>query len=163
MHRTILNALRALVGISLLSLAGCASDLQFNEQVEGTVKLDGMPLSNVLVEFVPNLKSKTQAPVSRATTDSSGHFILMCANERPGAVIGRHNVLVRVGRGGQSGADEMDAPPDRSSGRPAIPSIYGNATKTPLKVEITSDKHSYEINVQSLTSANSKDSEKDKE
>ena len=164
MYRPITNLLRVLASASLLAIVGCESQVQMNEKVEGTVKLDGTPLANVLVEFVPNLKSKEQAPVSRATTDSSGHFVLMCMNEKPGAVVGKHNVLIRVGRGGQSGADDMDAPQDMSRGRGrVIPSEYSSANKTPVKVEVTAEQHSYDINVLSVSAAQYRDPQKDKE
>ena len=165
MYRPITRLLRVLASASLLAIVGCDSDVQMNEKVEGTVKLDGAPLANVLVEFIPNLKSKEQAPVSRATTDSSGHFVLMCINEKPGAVVGKHNVLIRVGRGGKSGAaDDMDAPQDvnRGKGR-LIPSEYASASKTPVKVEVTAEQHSYDINVQSVNAAQYRDPQKDKE
>jgi hypothetical protein len=167
MNRYFTKSLRILPAASLLVVFGCSSHIEFNDKVEGTVKLDGAPLANVLVEFVPNLKSRDQAPMSRATTDATGHFTLMCSNERPGAVVGKHNVLVRTGRGGRAGADEMDAPPadgNTAGGRPVIPGEYASAAKTPIKIDVTADKHSYEINVQSFAasqqgggSANNKD------
>jgi len=89
---------------------------------------------------------------------------MMCTNGKPGAVEGKHNVLVRVGRGGQSGIDEMDAPPERrAASRPVLPAEYLSAAKTPIKIEVTADKHSYEINVRSSSAASQQDSQKDKE
>ena len=167
MSRSISNALRLVAGASLFLVAGCSSGIQMNEQVEGTVKLDGAPLANVVVEFVPNLKSTTQAPVSSATTDASGHFKLICANQKPGAVVGKHNVLIRVGRGGgNGGAEEMDAPaaaPQSNAKRPTIPADYTSAQKTPIKIEVTADKHSYDVNISSTSSTGYKNPDKDKE
>ena len=137
-------------GCALLIAVGCSKSEPMNEQVEGTVKLDGAPLANVVVEFVPNLKQDTQAPISTATTDASGHFQLMCANEKPGAIIGPHNVLIHGRRGGDSANNEMDAQPTKSNtGNPTIPTIYQSAAKTPIKVDVTASQHSYEINVAS--------------
>jgi hypothetical protein len=159
MLRCSVKSVYALVGCAVVLIAGCSSSVPMNEQVEGTVKLDGVPLPNALVEFVPNDKT-TQLPISRATTDSAGHFQLMCANEKPGAVLGSHNVLVRVGRGGDgSKADEMDAPPPKKGEVKSyvVPPIYRDAAKTPLKIDVTASQHSYELNLTSKGAAGHRD------
>jgi len=126
-----------LVALLLALTAGCSGEnWTMNEQVDGTVKLDGEPLANAVVEFVPDLDKKKQAPISRGTTDDKGHFVLTCDNKKPGAVIGKHNVLVHTGR------TEGDGKPP-----PTLPGVYSNPVKTPLKIEVTADKHTYDLNV----------------
>ena len=78
---------------------GCGSGAsEYNNSVEGVVTLDGQPLGNVVVNFVPNRQSEVQAPVSSARTDEQGRFKLQCkrngGTDEPGAVLGTHTVLV---------------------------------------------------------------------
>jgi hypothetical protein len=126
---------RAVLGAALLVVgAGCGEKKwNMNEQVEGTVKLDGTPLRNVRVEFVPDVDPKIQAPTSSGYTDDKGHFQLTCTNQKPGAVIGKHNVIVL---GGRPGGEEKVT---------YVPAAYGLAISTPCQVEVTADKHAYDL------------------
>src|SRR5262249_21730260 len=92
------------------------------------------PLRNVRVEFVPDVDPKVQAPTSSAYTDDNGHFQLTCDNQKPGAVMGKHNVVVL---GGRTGPDQPKVT--------HVPSAYGLAISTPLQVEVTADKHTYDL------------------
>src|SRR5262249_16822671 len=88
----------ALAAVLFALAAGCSSNNWVrNEQVEGTVKLDGKAVPNVMVQFVPTGEPKKQPPISHATTDEKGHFVLMCENNKSGAVIGKHSVLIIAG------------------------------------------------------------------
>jgi hypothetical protein len=114
-----------------------------NNQVEGTVKLDGTPLANVVVQFVPDVTTGEQPPGASGSTDGQGHYSLTCDNRKSGAVLGKYRVTVLPGRGGSAGADDRDA----AGGRPAspVPPIYTQARKTPLRVEVTGDQHTYDL------------------
>jgi hypothetical protein len=125
------------LGLAVLVLAnGCGKSLSQNEQVEGTVKMDGVPLANVAVQFMPD-DPKTQGPSSYGVTDDKGHFTLACENKKPGAVIGKHNVVVLAGRN-----DTGDTTP-----RPNIPGDYNIASTTPLKIEVTAAEHTYNLDL----------------
>ena len=132
------------LGLLLLS-TGCSGKAgSLNNQVEGTAKLDGVPLANVVVQFVPDVEGLVQAPQSTGTTDASGHFTLTCENKRPGAIVGKHNVVVLVGRGDDGRTNDMDASPKAAtdnSKAPKVPDFYALVAKTPLQVEVTADKH----------------------
>src|SRR5262249_62235887 len=135
-----------LVALLLTFTAGCgANDWPMNEQVEGMVKLDGGPLANAIVEFMPDVNRKKQAPVSRGTTDDKGHFVLACDNKKPGAVIGKHNVLVHTGRVEGDGKQPK-----------ALPGAYSNPNKTPLKLEVTADQHTYDLKLSEKLDAEKK-------
>ena len=147
-----MRKLRVLLPLLLLLCSACGRrSWAMNEQVEGTVKLDGTPLANVMVQFVPDLDPKVQAPQSSAVTDEKGHFVLTCDNKKPGAVIGKHNVLVLAGRGDNS-APDPDAPPEQAvpkSKRPAVPQAYTVTSRTPLKISVTGDQHTYDLALKS--------------
>jgi hypothetical protein len=128
---------RLLVGALALAAFACggkAKQWTFNEVVEGTVTLDGAPVANVLVQFVPNMDPTLQAPQSSGYTDEKGHFRLTCDNKRAGAVIGQHDVLVFAGRS-----------EDPAKRPPAIPQPYSTVAKTPLHFEVTADQHTYDL------------------
>jgi hypothetical protein len=59
------------------------------------VRLDGQPLPNVKVEFVPDLSGFGAEMNSSAITDEQGRYTLARAfTGQPGAVVGKHHVLI---------------------------------------------------------------------
>jgi hypothetical protein len=129
----------------LLLLAGCSGKHAMNNQVEGTVKLDGTPLPNVVVQFVPDMTEGEPPPGASAYTDGQGHYSLTCDNQKPGAFLGKYRVTVLPGRSGSAG-DDRDAPRGGRAGA-YVPPIYTQATRTPVKVDITADQHSYDLSL----------------
>jgi hypothetical protein len=144
---------RSLAPLLLFAL-GCGGGAgEYNTAVEGVVTLDGQPLGNVLVSFVPKGQGQVQPPVSTARTDEQGRFKLRCKRngsaDEPGAVLGTHSVLVT-----EQAADRKKRGEDPDSKAAAVPgrkvpAHYGVPGQTPLTVEVTADKHDYAL---SLTS-----------
>jgi hypothetical protein len=129
----------AFAGLLALS-AGCSRQV-FTDTVEGTLTLEGAPLADVHVEFVPEVPEGTSAPGSSAVTDAKGFFRLTRNdNQKPGALVGKHRVVVFAGRPAQS-KDDMNA----GSASLVLPPVYANASKTPLTVEVTQDHKTYEL------------------
>jgi hypothetical protein len=147
---TTLRSLGRLGLVLVLLGAGCSgARWKYNDKVEGTVKLDGVPVANVLVQFVPD-DATTQGPSSQGYTDAKGHFTLKCENDKPGAVLGKHNVVVFAGRAGGGEAEEdRDTDGGKAAPRPMIPALYTIAAKTPLKKEVTADQHTYDLELES--------------
>ena len=125
--------------IVLLPLgAGCGKKgrvWELNGQVEGVVKLEGTPLAHVFVRFVPN-DPVEQGPISHGQTDSKGHFTLSTEDDRDGAVIGKHKILVFAGRTESGARIGSNVPPS-----------YRTAKDSRLELEVTPDKHSYELDL----------------
>jgi hypothetical protein len=146
---------------ALMAGTGCESGPKYelNDKVEGVVTIDGIPLPNVAVQFIPqgeiSSKPALQTPLSHGQTDEKGHFDLIC-NDKPGAVIGKHKVVILPGRGR---GDDRDAPgtpeaPARTGKKiPPVPEQYKIAGTTPAAVEVTKDKHSYEVTISSNAGA----------
>ncbi|OWK42942.1 DUF4198 domain-containing protein [Fimbriiglobus ruber] len=140
--RAILDS-RLVVTCFLLALAGCAPKLPPIVPVEGVVTINGQPLANAAVTFIPLLDHFGMEAVSVATTDAQGKFTLICKqNEQPGAVAGTHLVMVRelpvpkeMRRVIQDGR-VIDAYYAKSGNRP-IPPDYKSTAHTPLRVEIS--------------------------
>jgi hypothetical protein len=121
----------------LLSLGaiGCGSQTQVAE-VSGVVLLDGKPMRDALVEFCPDPEKGTHGPVSAATTDEEGRFYLVSHDQRDGAVVGSHRVLIQDARSIPQAVIDFKRvkPPPLQPSR--ISHIYGNAASTPLRQEV---------------------------
>jgi hypothetical protein len=76
--------------------------------ISGTVMLDGQPLANAYVKFMP-VPQPGQDPLdgnpgSEGFTDGDGNFTLyQIANDRPGVIVGEHRILLRSGQPGPDG------------------------------------------------------------
>jgi hypothetical protein len=136
-----------LLALALLSgVPGCSGkSFSINDQVEGTATLDGAPLTNVFVQFVPDIDPKFQAPTAEGFTDDKGHFQLTFNQQKPGAVVGKNYVVVFRGRAAAGGADDRDPQARPVATGPAVPDAYRLAAKTPLFVNVTADQHNYEL------------------
>ena len=75
-----------LVGVVAVSAAGCGRKIPV-APVEGTVRLDGRPLEDVAVTFVPDHLEGTTGPHSSGKTDASGQYQLRCEDAGDGAPI----------------------------------------------------------------------------
>src|SRR5438874_12582509 len=88
----------ALLALLLLTANGCGSNTDLAD-VSGVVMLDGKPMPEALVEFLPDSDKGTHGPVSGGTTDAEGRFKLVCyEGKRAGAVVGSHRILVQDAR-----------------------------------------------------------------
>jgi hypothetical protein len=134
-----------------LPAIGCTPKSDFAE-VSGVVLLDGKPMPAALVEFLPDSEQGTHGPVSAATTDDEGRFRLVSHDQHPGAVVGKHRVLVQDARSiPQAVTDhsKVKAPPVLPS---RIPSTYGSAASTPLRIEVKPGPQSINLEVKGKAS-----------
>jgi hypothetical protein len=93
------------VALALL-VAGCGRAYK-TAPVSGRVKLDGRPLANATVQFVPVTGADQQEPPpsSVGTTDKDGRYELVFSNDAntKGAVVGKHKVIITLGAESASG------------------------------------------------------------
>ena len=144
-----------IASVCCLTLAGLGCNqgpvYEMNKDVRGTLTLDGKPLANVNIQFVPEPKASQpnlQCPLSMGVTDEKGNFELACDNGKPGAVIGRQRVVVPQGR--EQGSDQDDAASAPATGKAGqIPAVYTVAARSPCFVEVTGDQHEYKISLSS--------------
>jgi hypothetical protein len=94
--------------VPALLLAGCGGSAQI-VPVSGRVTLDGRPLANATVTFVPVAAAagKDPLPSSVGTTDENGHYslVLNSGGQTSGAVAGTHKVIILLGVQGGSTSD----------------------------------------------------------
>jgi hypothetical protein len=141
----------ASLGLACFVLAGCGGPKSppFAEKVEGTLTMGKTPLANVRVQFVPQDTSRGQLTISSATTDEKGFFSLKRDdNGKPGAVLGKHKVVLIAGRPAGSGSRDDDAGSRPIVAAPPIPPSYANVGLTPLEIEVTPNKTDYPLRVQ---------------
>jgi hypothetical protein len=139
--------------------------------VEGRVLLDGKPLKNVQVTFIPDTSAKTFGPSSTAVTDEEGHYRLVCEERarRPGAIVGAHRItLIDLDATASSSAGHKPggANPesqekgksilpfgmDKSSNtkgkaKPRLAAEYIDLAKTPLKRQVQPGSQTIDLEV----------------
>jgi hypothetical protein len=145
------RALLALPVVAVvLALTSCTKSPPAVTEVEGVVLLDNQPLAHAQVEFMPESADFGSQINSTAVTDEMGRFRLTCNWQgQPGAVIGKHHVVVtEVAPPGESRGERMKAAAAQAKqkNRP-IPPIYSNYSKTPLIVDVTAEKKDYPLNL----------------
>jgi hypothetical protein len=128
--------------VFLLAGSGCGKGYSLNDQVEGSIKVDGAPLVGVVVDFVP--QGAEAMPISNGVTDEGGQFKLSWRNGS-GAVIGKHKVVIHPGRPRSPFDPEPvrgpSATPIPPKSNPPVPPSYTLASSTPLETEVTAEKH----------------------
>lgn len=128
------RTLAALTVVSALAAGGCGHGPTFAE-VEGTVRLNGKPLDNVRVEFLPDPEQGTRGKSSSGITDKNGRYRLVSEDQHPGAVVGKHRVLIYDLK------PYENLPPGRLPDdyklRPSrLPAQYIDSSQTPLRKEV---------------------------
>lgn len=106
--------------------------------VRGVVKLDGQPVANASVVFIP------QAPGGReayGSTDANGAFRLTTTKPDDGALPGKYKVVIQPpgSAGGSTPFDEPGKAPvavPKAPAGPRIPLKYTVAGQTPLTQDV---------------------------
>jgi hypothetical protein len=140
-----------LVGWFVLSVfPGCAHRLPPIVPAKGTVTINGKPLPNAKVTFVPMLEHFGAESNSTAVTDENGEFTLTCAyNNQPGAVVGKHVVLITEPPMPENLRNEqndrvIDAYRAKLGNRP-IPPDYSAVGKSPINIEVKEGQTEYKV------------------
>ena len=114
--------------------------------VQGVVTLDGKPLVDVEVQFLPVANQQRNHPSASAYTDGNGRFSIV-ASSGYGVLMGTHHICINdamVMMPTSSAAQEDGSLPAEGKTRTAkrrsrIPTIYSDSLNTPFKnIEIKS-------------------------
>ncbi len=140
-----------LLTLLCLTVSGCGGPkAKFAEPVEGTLTWGKNPIAGVRVQFIPQSDKGDQPTISSATTDENGFFSLRRDdNGKPGAVIGKHKVVVMAGRAGTGPRSRDEEAKDEGSGMNLPPSL-SSATKTPLEVEVKTGQTTYPLDLSTV-------------
>ena len=147
----------ACLALALTPCFGCGRQAP-PASVEGTLRLDGKPLDNGLITFLPEPGQEGNRPYSTAMTDRHGCYRLRCDSQQEGAAIGWHRVTVRdlsvstgVRRRDHGTVDlEMDetAPPPPAR-RSRVAQRYTSPADTPLRKEVKPGHQVIDLDVES--------------
>jgi hypothetical protein len=150
--RSLLGA--ALAATALLA-AGCSRGPQF-AQVEGIVTLDGKPLADVEVVFLPDPEKGNFGPHSTAYTDEDGRFRMYCEKSAAaGVVLGPQRVIIRdittlPDPPGARGEPKPPPPKSNPSRVPRFPLTYALPAQTPFRdIEINPGPQTFTFDVKS--------------
>lgn len=118
---------RLTLGVVLVFAAvGCGGTSYSTAPVSGTVTLNGKALADASVQFQPAMGGNP-GPPSYGTTDDEGHFTLAFRDEKPGAVVGKHRVIITTRQFGPR-KDNPDA--EEELVKEQVPDSY--ATEPPM-------------------------------
>ena len=138
------TALAVVAFFGMLAIPGCTG--QSLGPVEGTLMMNGKPLANVQVEFMP----EANGPRSTGVTNQEGKYRLATDDQRTGAVVGRQRIVLHD----LQIYDDKPPAPGESPKRDIIPvrpsrfpPRYGNPASTPLKKEVKSSPNTIDLEV----------------
>lgn len=92
--RLLTRCIASVIAVSAVVVAGCGGETVKLVPVEGTLKINGKPAGNVNVQFLPDIMKGSKGPTSFATTAADGTFKLKTYDNRDGAVVGHHNIVL---------------------------------------------------------------------
>lgn len=104
--RTVVPGFWAVLFLTMIANVGCGSvELPDLADVSGTVQMDGRPLADAQVLFVP-----ANGRPSSATTDSNGSFTMVYSEHADGVVPGTCRVMISTGKAGKENEDGTSVP-----------------------------------------------------
>lgn len=129
---------------ALVACQGCGASQPMGA-VSGVVTLDGQPLGNVLVVFIPAEAGTPPVPRATGIADAAGRFTLTVEDGRPGAVLGNYRVVLEdLALAEAPRADDgsiLVLPPKR------IPQRYTRALDSPIAAAVEAGKQTVDIRV----------------
>ena len=146
------NLLTRLMNFGLLAVAASVTGCQRADfaSVQGVVTLDGKPLADIEVQFLPLPNQRTNHPSTSVYTDADGKYSIVASGDY-GVLIGTHHVclndamvMMPTSNAGQEDGTLASEGIARTVKRKSrVPAIYSDSLGTPFK--------NIEINLQSVT------------
>jgi hypothetical protein len=109
-----------------LGCLGCGPTGPEIARVEGTVKMDGKPLEDAAVVFIPE-----NGRPAGSRTDKDGHYVLNFSEGRAGAIPGKSSVRITTAREASETADGKPIP----AAAETIPMKYNTQSELVFTVE----------------------------
>jgi hypothetical protein len=109
----------------------------------GTVLLDGKPLPNATVRFVPEVQGAEAVRPASGVTDDNGRYALEYSSSRSGALPGKYKVVITTAR----------APDEDEEGNPtpAVPETIQDVynINSTLAADVGADKGEFDFKLES--------------
>lgn len=121
--------------------AGCSGTTSAGAEATGTITLDGNPLPNAFISFIP----KGSGSSSFANSDAHGNFAVQSSGSVTGLAPGEYVVVVEQGdapdaenaEAPQGEDDEKNVAGGEVSGNSAIPKKYRSESTSDLNVTVS--------------------------
>jgi len=145
--------LRSWLLLALPVLWGCGQSAP-PATVEGTVRINGKSLDHCLITFLPESGQEVTGPHSTGVTDARGYYRLRLPDQREGASVGRHRVLVQdlsVSTGvcrrdhGRVDQEIEQTTPPAPTRRSRVPARYNSAEGTPLRRDVKPGRQVFDL------------------
>lgn len=118
---------------SITLFAGCGGNPNLAE-VSGVITLDGDPLPNAFVLYVP--ESDSSGATSFGKTDANGKYQMKFSDSQSGAFIGSSRVVIRTG----------DVKADNSGSVPElVPTVYNDSTTLVADVKAGNNTFNWDL------------------
>jgi hypothetical protein len=119
----------------LLVLGGCAPT---PSTVTGTLRVEGKPLDNVQVLFMPDADAGNTQPQAAGLTDDQGRFTLSLPNGQPGCRPGQYRVVLidfasSIAAGNEDARKRGTTPAAPVAVKPRLSAEYSTELRTPLR------------------------------
>ena len=126
--------------VGLGTTIGCGKKMPTLGEVEGTLSLNGKPLDEVQIEFLPDPEKENFAQASTALTDAQGKFNLSFngAKNKFGTSVGVNRVIVHDFKAMNSRDNPM---------QPRFPGEYTLAASTPISIDVVVGKQTIDIEI----------------
>ncbi|MBD3675431.1 MAG: hypothetical protein HUJ26_18100 [Planctomycetaceae bacterium] len=142
--RKSLSFIVMLLSVTLITGCGMGSQTPDLSPVKGVVTVEGQPVPEGQVTFVPDSTQGTRGPSFVGELQKNGTFSVRGPNGVEGAIPGTYHVVIN--RPAVSSADLMKAAQERKVNRSEfkksslIPLVYETPNSTPLKVIVEPEK-----------------------
>ena len=143
----------ALVAVTVVA-SGCQPSTRRNipvEYVEGTITMDGTPLDNTSVQFIPK-KEGVGIESAGGYTDASGKYTLSSMNGDPGkgALVGDYNVFIsKTISVPVPGARQIEGEPPEEESQLVTPAIYKDRSNPQLEATVVKGKNTFNFDLKS--------------
>lgn len=118
----------------VMLVAGCSGTTSAGAQATGVITLDGSPLPNAFITFVP----KGGGSSAFATSDAQGNFTVKSAESVTGLAPGEYVVVVESGESsGEEAGGESETQGEVSTSGSPIPAKYMSDATSDLTVTIS--------------------------
>jgi hypothetical protein len=126
--------------IAMTLTIGCGKKMPTLGEVDGILTLNGKPLDEVQIEFLPDPEKENFAQAATALTDTQGQFKLKFrgAKEKFGTSVGSNRVVLHDFKAMNSRDNPMP---------PRFPNEYTMAASTPISIDVVAGKQTINIEI----------------
>ena len=152
-------SLMACLPLLFVEFVGCGPSGPKTYPVTGKVTIDGKPLANCRIDFLP-VDSANQAASGQIGADGT-YTLYTGTTGAPGAMPGKYKVVLTPEAGddasymgGEESENDVGAEPTIAESG-VVPKEYMDASTTPKEVEVTAGQNTINIEIQSGASGES--------